>query len=126
LRCNLPKARASRSPARRLASPRRAQGRVPEAGDLLQPERGSGRDRRLTGSLQSREASFIFVLPGARTYHSGGRHTTSTHTRNHAVGPQCARSRIPVRSILIAPSLGGRVATRTLVRGAPETVTSLL
>jgi hypothetical protein len=47
LRCNSPKARASRLPARTPPSQNRAQGRVPEAGDLLQPQGSSGHHRRL-------------------------------------------------------------------------------
>jgi hypothetical protein len=77
---------------------RETQGRVPQAGDPLQPERGSGCDRRLARSLQPGAAPLIVGLPAACARYTGGHRTTATHSHNHAVSSQLAWSKIPVRS----------------------------
>lgn len=79
---------------------RQAQGRVPEAGDLLQPQGGSGDHRHLAGSLQPRAAALIPGLPATRARHNGGDRTAATHIHNHAVGSQIAWSKTPFRSAL--------------------------
>src|SRR5215204_5932365 len=81
------KERAWRSPARRLASPSRTQGRGPETGDLLQLERGSGRDRGLDRSRQPGAAALVLGLPATRARDPRLRQPP-THTTDHAVVSQ--------------------------------------
>ena len=79
-----------------------------EAGDLLQPEKGSGDHWRLARSLQPRAAPLISGLSAACTRDTGGHRTAATHVRNLAVGSQCAWFKIPVRSSLAGALIGSR------------------
>ena len=97
-RCSSPKARPSRLPARTRPSQNKAQGRVPEAGDLLQPQGGPGDHWRLEGPLQACAASLVVGLPTTRTYDTGGHRIAATHILDHALDSQCACFKIPVRS----------------------------
>ena len=72
--------------------------RVPEAGDLLQPQGSSGRHRRLARSRQPGAAPLISGLSATRTDDHGGHRTAATHIPHHAVDSQCTWSKIPVRS----------------------------
>jgi hypothetical protein len=60
------------------------QGRVPEAGDLLQPEGGTGRDRGLEGPLQPGSTALILGLPTTRARDPRLRQPPP-HTTQHAV-----------------------------------------
>jgi hypothetical protein len=79
-------------------SQNRTQGRMPEAGDLLQPERGSGDHRHLARSRQPRAASLILGPPATCACYTAGHRTAATHTHNHAVIYRSGWSKIPVRS----------------------------
>jgi hypothetical protein len=83
---------------RRRRSPSKAQGRVPEAGDLLQLEGGADRDRPVAECLQPRSAALVLGLPAARACHLPGSGLPATHGKRHAIGSQSARSKMPVRS----------------------------
>ena len=61
-----------------------AQGRMPEGRDLLQLERGSGRDRRVARPLQSGAAPLGTGLSPTRARHPHLRQPP-THTKHHAV-----------------------------------------
>ena len=75
------------------------QGRVPEAGDLLQLEGGADRDRPLAEDLQPRPAALGPGLPAACACHLPGSGLPATHGQRHAIGSQSARSKMPVRSV---------------------------
>ena len=74
-----------------------AQGRVPEAGDLLQLG-GADRDRPLAECRQPRSAALVLGLPAACACHLPGSGLPATHGKRHAIGSQSARSKMPVRS----------------------------
>src|SRR5215203_5495910 len=63
------------------------QGRVLEAGDLLQSQGGSGRDRRLARPLQSGSAALLLGLPATRA-RDPRLCQPPTHVTDHAVVSQ--------------------------------------
>jgi hypothetical protein len=58
---------------------------MPEAGDLLQPTGGAGRDRNVEGPLQSSATPLLLGLPTSRARHPAGQRTPPTHTSHYAV-----------------------------------------
>jgi hypothetical protein len=94
-------------------SQNRTQGRMPEAGDLLQPERGSGDHWDLEGSRSPRASSLVVGLPAARTHDDERHRTATTRTHNHAVIYRSGWSKIPVMSGMRPVSLiAGTMSSR--------------
>ena len=58
---------------------------MPEAGDLLQLEKGAGRDRGLEGPLQPHPAALLPRLPTTCARHPAGIRKAATHTSHYAV-----------------------------------------